>query len=123
MELLINKCNAQGLQCEKFIDSMNKNFCPTLLSNIYVGDALAKITVPSLKCPIKKGHYASSKMLVDMSRVDFLPFDKYKWILNLNFYERDGVSKDEDKLRPLGCWFMQMSRTAVSNKKRGGRGK
>lgn len=89
---------------------------------MFVGDALSKSTKPSFTCPIRKGEYVSSKMIVDMSRVDLLPFDKFKWILTLNFYEKDGVS-DDDEIRPLGCLFLQMYRTQVSNKRRGGRGK
>lgn len=122
MKLTIKKCNLRGLECEKFLEDLNKRFCPRLLSNVFVGDALSTSTVPSFKCPIRRGEYISSKTLVDMSRVDLLPFDKYKWILTLNFYERDGVSDDEE-LRPLGCLFLQMFRTQLSNKRRGLNGK
>lgn len=121
MKINIQKCNEHGQQCENFINKMFKSFCPLLLSNMYVGETLSKCTVPNFKCPIKKGKYVASKFLADMSRVDMLPFDsKHKWILTLDFFEQIHKSTDEDKLRSLGCWLMQLS-ISVNSRKRGGK--
>lgn len=116
MDLTIQKCNPRGAQCEQFIKEVETDFCPKLQSNIVVGDAFTKFTEPPFRCPIKAGKYVASKMLVNMTRFDLLPFDdKSKWTVWLAFYQRFERSVKE----PLGCWFLQFSRTTGSNKKRG----
>lgn len=53
-----------------------------------------------------------------MSQFDLLPFDdKNKWDLRFNFYQKSAVSGSNEV--QLGCWYLQMSRTTGSYKKRG----
>lgn len=91
---------------------------------MYTRDTFCKITDPPLKCPFHKGSYVGNKQLFDFSPVDLLPFDaKYKWILIIDLYEKGLETKNQEKLLPLGCWLMQISRTKVINRKRSGKGK
>lgn len=118
MEYTVHKCNTHEVQCEKFFNYVDTDFCPALLNNIVMGDTFSKFTIPPFKCPIKKGQYVSSKMLVNMSQFDLLPFDdKNKWDLRFNFYQKSAVSGSNEV--QLGCWYLQMSRTTGSYKKRG----
>lgn len=118
MQTVIQKCTAR--ECVKFLDIFDPYLCPSLPNNMYVGNFFAKSFLPGFVCPIKRGEYLTTKNIVDMSRIDFLPFDDGKWMTSLEFLERDEKSEQKEK-RPLGCWFFQMSRT--TGRKRGGKGK
>lgn len=97
--------------------AVDEHFCVGLLYNIFTADTLCKITDPPFKCPIRKGSYVGNKHFVDLSLIDSLPFDsKFKWILLLQFFEKKFEPKNS-----LGCWLMQISRTAATGRKRGGK--
>lgn len=116
MELVVQKCKAGGIECEKFMEHRHRNFCPYLVHNIVVGDTLSKITTPPLLCPLKKGAYTSNNILLTLSKFDLLPFDKFTWTVQLQFFERRQENNDE-KIQ-IACWFIQLSRTTLSNKRR-----
>lgn len=122
---MIQKCSSRGLQCVTFTEEVHPDYCPYFLYNVFAGDTLSKITKPPLKCPLKKAVYVGSKYLVDFSPAALLPFDiKYKWLVLLHFFEKAGKltwQDEEERLLPLGCWLMQITRTKATGRK--GKGK
>lgn len=102
---------------------MIDNYCPQLLNDKYVGDAFTKITIPPFKCPIKEGLHVATRYLVNLSRLDSLPIDNFKWIVTHEWFDYDAKKVNEDKRRPLGCWLLELTRTTTKNRKRGGLGK
>lgn len=119
MEIVVLKCNPNGGQCEKFLSHAHTDFCPHISYNLVLGDTFAKLTVPSLRCPIKKGIYQSSNMMINMTCFDLYPFEmRHKWIVKLNFCERD------DEKVQVGCFFAQITRTIIKKRQiRRGNGK
>lgn len=126
MDTTLQRCNMRGNQCEKFYEGHTNDFCPHLKFNKVIGDAFSKMTQPPLRCPLKRGVYNLTQNSIDMSRIDFLPFDHQKWLVSLKFGEKDPNLKDDDddeEERVLGCLFIQIYRTTVSFKRRGRNGK
>lgn len=112
----MQRCPSEARKCDEYIDYINKNFCPDLSHNRYLGDGLSTWTSPSFECPLKMGEYVSKGKVFEMSGFDILPFSNDKWILKMSYYERE--TEQSPKATLLGCWYHQVTRKDSNSKQK-----